>query len=160
VICTIVVTRIIMMRLDDAHGFADASRRFSAVSFTALPLMIGFFALAIANVRRPEIHKRFMYLLMATMMTPAIARVFLVILAPPGVDGGAPPPVFVATPPAFVASLLIVVAIVYDWRTRGRPSKIYIYGGLLMILESVATIFIARTDAWMSAARFLESLGG
>lgn len=158
-ICSIIATRITFMRLDDAHGLGDASRRFSAVAFVALPLMIGLFAAAIANVRKPEVHKRLMYVLMASMMTPAIARVFITLLAPPGAADGPPPP-FVAVPPAMVATLLIVVAVVYDWRTRGRPHKVYVYGGLLVVAETFLVIPIANSAAWMSFMRLVERLGG
>ena len=158
-ICSIIATRVTFLRLDAANGLEDASLRFSAVAFVALPLMIGLFAAAIANVRRPEVHKRLMYVLMASMMTPAIARVFLTLLAPPGAADGPPPP-FVAVPPALVASLLIVVAIVYDWRTRGRPHKVYVYGGLLVVLETFLVVPIAGTQTWLGIARFVEHLGG
>jgi hypothetical protein len=159
-ICSIIVTKITMMRLDDAHGFGDASRRFSAVAFCNLPVFIGVFALAIANVRRPETHKRLMYVLMSGMMIPAIARVFLAFLAPPGVADHGPPPAFVAIPPGLVAALLIVVAIVYDWRTRGRPHMVYVYGGLAVVLSNTLTVVIAGTQTWMTIAGYLESLGG
>ena len=158
-LCSIVATRVTFMQNDDAHGQGDASARFSAVAFVALPLMIGLFATAIANIRKPEVHKRLMYVLMASMMTPAIARVFITLLAPPGgLDG--PPPPFVAIPPALVASLLIVVAMVYDWRTRGRPHKVYVIGGLLVLLETFLVLPISSTHTWMTIARFVEHLGG
>ena len=158
-ICSIIATRITLLRLEDARGLGDASRRFSAVVFVALPLMIGLFAAAIANVRKPETHKRLMYVLMASMMTPAIARVFLTLLAPAGAADGPPPP-FVAVPPGLVACMLIGVAIVYDWRTRGRPHKAYIYGGLLAVLEVLLVVPIAGTQTWMSIASALEHLLG
>ena len=158
-LCSIVVTRITLLRIEDAHGMGDAGKRFSAVVFVTLPLMIGFFAAAIANIRRPEVHKRLMYVLMASMMIPAIARVFLALLAPAGAADGPPPP-FVALPPGLVACLLIVVAIVYDWRTRGRPHKAYVYGGLLLLIDLIALVPISGTHAWLSTATFLESLGG
>jgi hypothetical protein len=59
-----------------------------------------------------------------------------------------------------VASLLIVVAIVYDWRTRGRPHKVYVYGGLLVLLETFLVVPISGSQAWLSTARFLEHLAG
>jgi hypothetical protein len=159
-VCSIIATRVTMLRLHDAHGMGDASRRFSAVVFLALPLMIGFFAAAIANIRRPEVHKRFMFLLMASMMTPAIARVFLTLLAPPGAAADGPPPPFVAVPPAMVAFLLVVVAMVYDRRTRGRPHKVYVWGGLLFLIETFLVVPVSGTQAWLSAAGFLEHLAG
>jgi len=159
-VCSIIATRVTLLKLEDARGLGEAGRRFSAVAILALPLMIGLFAAAIANVRRPEVHKRLMYVLMASMMTPALARVFLTLLAPPGAAEGGPPPPFVAVPPALVASLLVVVAIVYDWRTRGRPHKVYVYGGSLVLLETFLVVPISGTHAWMSIANSLEHLFG
>src|SRR5438876_11906082 len=62
--CSILVAQITVMRLGDARGYGDAARRFAAVALCGLPVLIGFFSLAIANVRRSETHKRLMYLIM------------------------------------------------------------------------------------------------
>src|ERR1700694_4202257 len=121
--CTILVTEMAVLKRDGALGMGDGARRFAAVTLCAWPLMAGLFAMAIANIRRPHVHKRFMTLLMIGMMPPAIARVFLTLFAPPGVEG--PPPPFVSVPPALAADLFLVVAMVYDWRTRGRPHPGY-----------------------------------
>ena len=159
-LCSIVALKITMIRLDDAHGYGDASRRFAAIAFGALPLMIGVFALAIANLSRPAIHKRLMYVLMAGTTVPALGRVFLALLAPPGALDSGPPPVFVAMPPTLVAALFVVVAIIYDWRTRGRPHPVYVYGLAAILGSNIASVLIARTDAWMATARALQALGG
>jgi len=158
-VCSIIATRVTLLKLEDAHGVGDAGKRFTAVAILALPLMIGLFATAIANVKKPEVHKRLMYVLMAFMMTPAIARVFLTLLAPPGAADGPPPP-FVAVPPAFVAFLLVIVAMVYDWRTRGRPHKVYLYGSFFVLLETIAEVPISGTQGWLSFATALEHLFG
>jgi hypothetical protein len=160
VICSIVMLRITIMRLDEVRGLGDASRRFSAVAFCTLPVMIGIFALAIANVGKPEVHKRLMYVLMSGLMIPALARVFLATLAPPGAAEGGPPPPFVALPPACVAALLVVGAVVYDWRRDLRPHKAYVYGGLAMFLINFVAVLIAGTQTWMQVARWLQDLGG
>ena len=159
VICSVVIFKIAVMRLDDTRGLGDASRRFAAIIFCAVPLMIGLFAAAIANVRRPEIHKRLMYSLMAAMMIPAIARVFLVLFAPPGALDGPPPP-FVVIPPTVVALLLIGVAMIYDWKTQRRWYPAYLYGGVLTAFAMVFAVLIAPTQPWLAVAGFLESLGG
>ena len=159
-ICSIIATKITTIRIDDLNGFGDDSRRFSAVTFVGLPLIIGLFATAIANVRRPEVHKRVMLVLMAGLMTPAVARVFLALLAPPGALEGGPPPAWVSIPPAAVGLLLILVAMIHDWRTRGRAHKVYVYGLLLLIVEPLLAVWIAGTGSWMTAARFLEHLAG
>lgn len=157
-ICSILVTKVVTLRLDDAAGFGDAARRFSLVALGGLPLIIGLFVTAIANVRRPEIHKRLMFVLMSGLMIPAIARVFLTLFAPPGALG--PPPAFVAVPPTLAAMLLIVVAMVYDWRTRGRPHKVYVYGAVLTVLNFLLIVPLSNTQAWMNLAMRLERLGG
>jgi len=159
-VCSIIATRVTLLKLEDANGVGDAGKRFSAVSMLALPLMIGLFAAAIANIRKPEVHKRLMYVLMASLMTPAIGRVFLLLLVPGGKANGIPPPPFVALPPSLIAFLLIIVAMVYDWKTRGRPHKVYIYGGSLVLLEAFAVVPIAGTQWWMSFATALQHLFG
>ena len=156
--CSILVTKITVLRLDDAQGYGDAGRKFAAVPLFVLPVLIGFFSLAIANVQRPETHKRLMYLVMVALMHPAIARVVLTLFAPPGAHG--PPPVFFAVPPALIADLLIVVAMIYDWRTRGRPHHVYVYGGLTLLAVQLLTVPLSATETWMSIARFLEGLAG
>jgi hypothetical protein len=103
---------------------------------------------------------RLMYVLMSGLMIPALARVFLATLAPPGALEVGPPPPFVALPPACVAALLVVVAIVYDWRRGLRPHKAYVYGGLAIFLINFVAVFVASTQTWMQIARWLQSLGG
>jgi hypothetical protein len=156
--CSILVAQITVMRLNDAHGFGDAGRRFAAVALCQFPVLMGLFSLAIANVRRPETHKRLMHLIMVGFMHPAIARVMLTLFAPQGAQG--PPPVFVALPPGLIADLLIVVAMIYDWRTRGRPHHVFVFGGLTLLADQLLTVPVSATQTWMSIARFLEGLAG
>jgi hypothetical protein len=157
-VCMIIVTKVTLMRIDEARGFGLETKRFAAVVFGALPLMIGLFAAAIANVRRPEVHKRLMFVLMAGMMTPAAARVFMTFLAPPGAVG--PPPPFVSIPPAAIGVLCVIGAMVYDWRTRGKPHPAYVYGVLLLIVQPIAAVMMANTDWWLTIATSIERLGG
>ena len=159
-VCSIIATRVTDLKLEDAQGVGDAGKRFSAVALLALPLMIGLFATAIANIRKPEVHKRLMYVLMAFMMTPAIARVFITLFAPPGAADAGPPPPFVALPPSLVAFLLIIVAIIYDWRTRGRPHKVYLYGSFFVLLETFAVVPISGTQWWLNFTTAFEHLFG
>jgi hypothetical protein len=158
--CAILVGQMAVLKRDEAIGTGDAARRFAAVTLCAWPLMVGLFTLSIVNVRRPQVHKRLMTLLMIAMLTPAIARVFLTFLAPPGATGGGPPPPFVSIPPALVADLFLVIAIVRDWRTIGRPHPVYVYGGLAVVAQQLLTVPFAATSTWMSIARAFESLAG
>lgn len=156
--CSVLVTKVVGMRLDDAQGYGEESRKFAAVALLDLPVLIAFFSLAIANVRRPEIHKRLMFLLMAALMHPAIARVMLTLLAAPGEQG--PPPVIIAMVPGLIADLLILVAVVYDWRSRGRPHRVYVWGGLSLLAVQLLTVPVSASAGWMTVAKFLEGFAG
>jgi hypothetical protein len=156
--CSILVGTEVVLARNQAVGFGDAALRFSALTLTAWPLMAVIFILAIVKIRRPESHKRLMTLLMIGIMQPAIARVFLTMFAPPGAGAGAPPPPIAALPAALVADLFLVVAIVRDWRTLGRPHPVYVYGGIAMVMQQLLTAPIAATAAWMSFARAFASL--
>ena len=156
---SILVGEFAVLKRDQALGMGDAARRFAAVTLCAWPFLIGFFTLAIVHVRRPQLHKRFMILLMSGMMTPAIARVFITVLAPPGAAAGPPPP-FVSLAPALVADLFLVVAMIHDWRTRGRPHSVYVIGGAALLAQQMLTVPFAATGTWMSVVSAFERLSG
>jgi len=89
-------------------------------------------------------------------MQAATARVFLTFFAPAGAVG--PPPVFVSVPPGLLVDLLIVVAMVHDWRTRGRPHRVYVIGGAALVALQVLCVPISMTPVWMGITQNLESL--
>jgi hypothetical protein len=158
--CAILVGVMGVIKAQEAAGFGESALRFSAVTLCAWPLIVGIFVLAIVNHRHAAIHKRLMNLLLIGMMTPAIARVFLTLLAPPGASAGPSPPAFVSIPPSLVADLLIVVAMIRDKRTIGRVHPVYIYGGLALLAEQLLTVPFSATATWMSIARAFERLAG
>jgi hypothetical protein len=102
------------------------------------------------TVRGPEDHKRLMLLAAISLLDAAVARWFLTFLAPPGPPG--PPPVAVTLLPALVAYLLLVAAIVFDWRTRGRPHPVYVFGGAALIAVKVLNLPISASSWWHSFA--------
>jgi hypothetical protein len=138
------------MKRSAALGMTDEGIAFVIVPLSGMLFFAVVFALAIANVRRPEIHKRLMLLAGISLLDAAVARWFLTFLAPPGAVG--PPPVPVTIAPAFVAYLLLVVAIVFDRRTRGRPHPVYVYGGIALIAIKLLNWPISTTSAWHSLA--------
>jgi hypothetical protein len=156
--CSILAGQEAVLARNAALGYSEAALRFSAVTLTAWPLMAVFFMLAIIKIRQPEAHKRLMTLLMVSIMTPAIARLFLTFFAPPGLVG--PPPPFVATPPGLVADLFLVVAVVRDWRMLGRPHPVYVYGGIVLVAQQLLTAPIAATAVWMHIAKAFAALAG
>jgi len=155
---SVVLAAINSIKVAEAIGMGDEARRFAVVSLSALVLFAVIFASAIANIRRPEAHKRLMILACIPLMQAAMARVFRTVMSPPGVVG--PPPVFVSVPPGLLVDLLLVAAIVYDWRTRGRPHPVYLIGAPLIVLQQLLNVPISATPAWMTIARAVESLAG
>jgi hypothetical protein len=138
------------MKRSAAAGLTHEGIAFAIVPLSGILFFAVVFALAIANIRRPETHKRLMLLAGISLLDAAVARWFLTFLAPPGPPG--PPPVPVTIPPAFVAYLLLVVAIVHDWRTRGRPHPVYIYGGAALIAVKLLNWPISASSFWHSFA--------
>ena len=144
------------MKRSAAVGQTDAGIAFSIVPLSGILFFAVVFALGVAMVRRPETHKRLMLLAGISVLDAAVARWFLTFLAPAGPPG--PPPVAVTIPPAFVAYLLLVVAMVRDWRTRGRPHAVYVIGGLMLIAVKLLNLPISTTHAWHSFAGGLLAL--
>lgn len=138
------------MQRSAAVGQTDAGIAFAIVPWSGILFFAVVFALGIAMLRRPEVHKRLMLLAGISILDAAVARWFLTFLAPPGASG--PPPVAVTIPPAFVAYLLLVVAMVHDWRTRGRPHKVYVIGGLVLIAIKLLNLPISTSHAWHAFA--------
>ncbi len=138
------------MQRSAAIGMTGEGITFAIVPLSGVLFFAVVFTLAIGYIRRKEIHKRLMLLASISLLDAAVARWFLTFLAPPGAIG--PPPVPVTIPPAFVAYLLLVAAIVYDWRTNGRPHPVYVYGGIALIAMKLLNWPISTTAAWHSLA--------
>jgi hypothetical protein len=146
----------------------ESTRILSVVPIFAITTFAVFFALAVANVRRPESHKRFVVLATIALLPAAMARVLFRLFAPPDAAllGMAAPVADVATMlnlivvPAFLADALLIAAIVYDWRTRGRPHRIYVIGGVCLVGSQLLRPVIAQTAAWEAVTSTLLALGG
>ena len=155
---TVVLAAINSIKVATTIGMGDEARRFTIVSLSAVVMFATFIALAIINVHRKELHKRLMLLAMIPLIHAAMARVFMVAFAPPDAKG--PPPVFVAIPPGLFVDLLIVAAIIHDWRTRGRPHPVYLVGGAVLLAVQLLSVPISTTPTWMAIAKWVEALAG
>lgn len=130
--------------------------------------MTAFFAFviaAIANIRRPEWHKRFIFVATTVALMPAIAR--FVFLYRRGYTPGTRPGDFPPNPVnASLLSLLIVGAIVigagmiHDWRTRGRPHPAWIIGLTALIGGAILRAPLSATQAWLDLADWTTRIAG
>jgi hypothetical protein len=143
---------VIGVRQADAAGLGQTGRPFFIVPATGVTLFITLFAIAIANVKKPETHKRVLLVATASLLQAAVGRWFALFLAaplPPGFTGAvAPPPVAVSIVPGLVADLLFVAGMIHDRRTRGRVHPAYWWAGGAVVAVQVLRAPIAGTAAW------------
>jgi hypothetical protein len=146
-------------RLD--AGYGDAARAFAIVPFTAVSLFAVFITAAIVNLKRPEWHKRFMLLGTVALLQAAVARFFFLAATgggPGARPGNGPPlPIGATMPAAFLVDLLVVAAIIHDWRSDGRVHPAYWWGlGGTMVVQLLRPV-IGYTETWYGFTDFLLS---
>ncbi len=161
----IFATMVAMMQYRARFGFEEQALVFGWVQASGALFFGATIALAIMNVRKPEAHKRLMLLATISLLGAPIARWFAVLLGAPPADPSIPPivmapPVEVTVLPSLVGDLLLLGAIVFDWRARGRPHAVYLWGGAALVLVQVTIPLIAHSAAWQEAARWFFNLGG
>jgi hypothetical protein len=147
-----------------AAGLGDRARAFHIASISLISLFGGLVLAAIASIKRPEVHKRLMLLATISVIPPAIARLFFAFSVGigPGLRPGLGPPRTVESvmAPSLVADTLILVGLVYDWRTRGRPHPVYLIGGATILAVQVVRDPISTTKWWYAIADFLARFSG
>jgi hypothetical protein len=157
-----VTTAIVGLGERYAAGMAEAGRTFLVVPLFSILVFYGFFIAAIANLRRPEWHRRFIFVATAAMLVPAIARVFFIARNgwAPGIRPGAVPPAPIgASLYAIVAANAVIVAgMVYDWRSRRRVHPAWLYGIAVFLGGAMLRGPLAGTQAWQSFADWTTRL--
>jgi len=146
-------------------GAALMGQEFAIVSLTAIVFFAGLVALAIANVDRPDVHKRLMLLATVSILQAAAARWFFVLFAPPEASGlspaeTAPAPVAISIAPGLLVDLLLVAAMIYDWRTRGRVHRVYLIGVPALVVLQLIRVPLSTTPAWHAIAAWVAGLAG
>src|SRR3954471_4921494 len=140
-------------------GYGDAARAFAIIPITGILLFAAMVAAAIANVRRPEWHKRLMLVATAGILQAPIARFFF-LAATGGGPGmrpaiGPPFPIERSIIPGVLVELLVVAAIIHDWRGNGRVHPAYWWGlGALMAVHGLRPV-IGYSEGWYRFTDFL-----
>lgn len=123
-----------------------------------------FVAAALVCASWPEMHKRLMILATISILPPAMARLFFAVSVGigPGLrpSGGPPRTVENVLMSAIVADLLILAAIVYDVRTRGRPHPVYVIGGAIVLAVQILRGPLSTSQLWYALADSLARLAG
>lgn len=162
-----VIVAIKAMDVGIAAGGGESARAFAIVPLSIIATFAGLVAAAIANVKRPEYHKRLMLMATASIMPPAIGRLIGMAAGSQTMLGprqfGVPPPsvgagLAAGTVVGIASDLLIVGAMIYDWRTKGRPHRVYWIAGGIIVAVQVARIPMSSTGAWTGFTDLLSSL--
>jgi hypothetical protein len=126
----------------------------SPLAFLTIPLgdMLVFALLIGAGFyyrRRLDVHKRLMLLATIAILPAAVARLPFDFIQQVG------PLAFFGLPDLFVLVLLLS-----DLDTRGRPHRATVWGGLLLIVSHPLRLVVGGTQAWLSFATWLTDWVG
>jgi len=147
-----------------AHGQAEAGRAFAVVPLSAILLFAIFVTAAMVNRRRTDWHKRFMLVASAALLNAAIARFFFLAIhgGGPGMRPGLalPQPPEAALVPALLADSVVLLGLLFDWRTRGRPHPAYLWGLGTMLIVQLLRAPLGHSAAWSGFADFLARFAG
>ncbi len=103
-----------------------------------LATMFGLFVAAgIVFRKHPETHKRLMVLAMLAAVGPGAHRAVTLIAGH-----------VVRDPHIWVIAVLLVGALAYDWRTRGRPHPVLLWGGVLLIALQLTRRLVGDGELW------------
>jgi hypothetical protein len=153
-------------------GYAEAGEAIMILPIAAITIFAVLVVSAIANVHRPEWHRRLMLSATAITLDAAIARAWLAYYVAKGdplpfqdnvgLAGlpGSPPPVIVFLPPSLIACLFIAVGMIYDWRTRGKVHAAYWWAGGFAVAIQLLKVPFSDTALWHVIAGWMISLAG
>ncbi len=124
---------------------------FAVPAIAGLAILCGFLlnfslfvGLAIYFRRRTDIHKRLMLLATCSILGPALARIFVPYLVSTGIWAK-----------FAMYDFFAIACIAYDTIRNRRLHPAFAWGGLFLVVSFPALFFIARSDAWIHAAKWL-----
>jgi hypothetical protein len=141
-----------------AQGQAAGAEAFLIVPLTVIVPFAVLFAYAIGNIRRPEVHKRLMLLATVSVLNAPVARPLIVWVY--RLSPTQQLPVWIDVPACYLSYLLIVPALIHDWRTRGRIHPVYLIAVPILLIIPLAVMPISDTAAWHDFAKGFAALAG
>ncbi len=120
---------------------------FLAFQLFGLFAFVGLIAAAYLLRNRPETHKRLMVGATILLLTPAVARIFLIFSTN-----------MVLPKSLAVQLVLFLICMAYDLFTRKRVHVAYICSTVAFILFVCGAIFGGRTRAWLAIAHWITGV--
>lgn len=140
-----------------AHQAAGAEA-FLIVPLTVIVTFAVLFIFAISNIRRPEFHKRLMLLATISVLNAPVARPLIAwVWKFPPTDQL---PVWIDVPATYLSYLLIVPALIFDWRRNGRIHPVYMIAVPILVLIPLVAMPISDSAAWHGFAKGYAALAG
>ena len=153
------MTAVVALQDRLAAGDGDPARSFLIVPFAAIGLFFGFFAAAVANINRPEWHKRFIVIATISVLTAAMGRFFF--FAANGMAAGFRPgalptaPVSLTLGPMLLLYLIIVGAMIWEKRRNGKVHPAWIWGLAILVPIQLLRAPVSHTQAWLAFADWM-----
>jgi hypothetical protein len=125
-------------RRELAAGSGDMEKAFLLMTCLEMLMVMTFFCVAIANRRRPEIHKRLLILFTISLLGPAWCSFRHL-------------PIFQSVPIEvfyYIADSFILLAMAYDWQTSRRIHPVYLWGGSIMLIKHNTELLLPGTFAF------------
>ncbi len=150
------VTALLMVVLGNLAAIAAMNGGFKGLGdpfvFYAVPFFgINSFAVAVALAmlwrNQPELHKRLIVLANVGIVGAAVARI------PPDALAAGAPLTFILGP-----NLITLAGIGYDWVSRGRVHRVWIWGGLAMLVNQLVMLLIMTSGPWIAFALAMAGL--
>lgn len=120
---------------------------FYAVPFFAINSFAVTVFLAVRWRNHAETHKRLILLSNSALLGAAIARIPLASIQ------SSAPFSFIFGP-----DLIILAGMLYDWRTRGRVHKAWVWGGSAMVASQIVMMAVMGTPWWHFFAESMAAL--
>jgi hypothetical protein len=143
------------------QGMEEGGRATTVITFAGLFLFALFVGAALSNLRRPDCHKRFMYLATVAIMQGATGRIALMVATGGNPDmlrlGLMPPPApLLPLAPHLLFVLIALGALgLADYRSLGRIHGVTWAGGAFMALILATRHLWAGTAAWSGITSLL-----
>jgi hypothetical protein len=135
------------MRIQVEAGNVQPAQAFLTTPLFSMTVFATFVAAAIALRRDVQTHKRLMLLATISILDAAVARL--------------PFEVFRTSSWAYLPAtdILLAVAILYDLASRRAVHPVYIWGGLVLVIEQALRIPVGETAAWQAIAGAIVGSG-
>lgn len=145
-----VVAAIVSLKTGLVGPRPDAARLAAGLSFGGMLLFSGFVIAGIANLRRPDWHRRLMLIATLSILQAAIARWIMLI---PSI--GQPRRVLIG---ALIVDALLLTLAWIDARAQRRLHPAWIVGAVALLTVQWARVAMQPTQTWLAFTAWLASL--